>query len=157
MSIKLPKVPAFGRNIKLWGWTQTVGLTDKMHIAYAFLYNGGYSSKHYHNNLWNRFVIIEGSLKIETFRNDKLEFVILKDNDIVDVEPKLLHRMVALSDVKLIEIYWPQEGILDPEDIVREDQGGLTPTPTVSFPQPEWPIFPIYHNDQSLTPKTLPL
>ena len=143
MSVKLPKVPLFGRNAKLWGWTQTVALTDKMHVAYAFLNAGGFSSRHYHKNLWNRFVVIEGSLKIEIVRNNKLEIVTLKDNDILDVEPALIHRMVAISDVRLIEIYWPQEGLLDPEDIVREDEGGLTFTPTI-FPDTQWqPPLPV--------------
>lgn len=142
MSVKLPKVPLYGRNVKLWGWTQTVALTDKIHVANAFIMTGGFSSKHYHDNLWNRFVIVDGILQIEIYRNDKQEIVKLDAGDVLDVEPKLWHRMKSIEETKLIEIYWPQEGCLDPEDIVREDQGGLS-SPIVFIPT----IFPVPHPD----------
>jgi mannose-6-phosphate isomerase-like protein (cupin superfamily) len=127
MSVRLPKVPCFGKNVKLWGWTQTVALTESNHTAVATLIAGGFSSKHYHTNLWNRFVVVEGKMKITVYRSDREEVTELGPGDILDVEPNLWHRMTAITDVKLIEIYWPVEGVLDPEDIVREDSGGITP------------------------------
>ncbi len=124
MSIKLPKIPIFGKNIKRWGWTQSVSLTESQHVAVAHIKYGGFSSKHKHNKNWNRFVVLSGKLRIDIYRDDREETIDLIAGDVLDVEPNLWHRMTALSDVHLVEIYWPTEGLIDAEDIEREDDGG---------------------------------
>jgi mannose-6-phosphate isomerase-like protein (cupin superfamily) len=141
VTIRIPKVPLFGKNIKVWGWTQTVALSDTLHVAYASINEGGYSSKHYHENNYNRFYVISGKLRIDIYRNNKEEFVDLVAGETVDVEPAVWHRMTALEPVRVIEIYWPtNDQPINPEDIVREDNGGLKPP--VDY------IGPIVKNDE---------
>jgi mannose-6-phosphate isomerase-like protein (cupin superfamily) len=148
MGVKLPKVPCFGRNIKLWGWTQTVALSETNHTAVAYLQKGGYSSKHHHKNLWNRFVVVDGTLRITIYRNDREEVTDLHAGDILDVDPGVWHKMAAVTDARIVEIYWPVEGVLDPEDIVREDNGGIQPQnimiPTLFGPTLMGDTLPVY-------------
>ena len=125
MAVKLPKVPLFGKNCKVWGWTQTISLTPEMHVAFAHLNAGGYSSRHYHESSWNRFYVCSGLLQVTVYRNDKEEVIVIKAGETLDIEPKLAHRMKAVTDCDIIEIYWSNNEVLDVEDIVRADDGGL--------------------------------
>ncbi len=126
MTIKIGKVPCYGKQIKVWGWTQSVAISDiPLHVAYASINEGGYSSKHYHQDLTNRFIVISGKLRIDIWRNDKEETVDLHAGDIVDIEAGVPHRMTAITYVQLIEIYWSNKPELNAEDIVREDNGGI--------------------------------
>lgn len=115
----------YGKNVKLWGQTQSVLVTDKVHVATAFIKKGGYSSKHLHKNNWNRFVVQSGVLQIDIYRNNKTETIELRAGDVLDVEPNLKHRMTALEDVHLTEIYWSATDEFDVEDIQRDDTGGV--------------------------------
>lgn len=126
MTIKIPaKAAMYGKNIKSWGWTQSVLVTETSHVAVAHINKGGYSSKHLHKNNWNRFVVLSGKLRIDLYRNDKEETIDLISGDVLDVEPGLKHRMTALEDTKLVEIYWSSNGEFNVEDIERDDNGGL--------------------------------
>lgn len=125
MSIKIPKVVMFGKQIKIWGWTITTALTDKIHVALAYLKKGGYSSKHYHETLANRFVVISGKLRIYIWRDKIEESIDLREGDILDIEAGVIHKMEALEETYINEIYWSSEDILNAEDIVREDSGGI--------------------------------
>jgi mannose-6-phosphate isomerase-like protein (cupin superfamily) len=144
MSIKIPKIPMFGKQIKIWGWTTTIALNSTMHIALAYLKSGGYSSKHYHKTLDNRFVVISGRLRVYIWRDNVEEFVDLQDGDVLDVEAGVLHRMMALEDTYINEIYWSNEEHLNAEDIFRLDKGGinLKHNNTVVLPD----IYKFYYN-----------
>jgi mannose-6-phosphate isomerase-like protein (cupin superfamily) len=128
MGVNLPlKVPMFPKTHKVWGFTQSIALSDRpMHVAFATLNKGGYSSKHQHENHFNRFYIVSGSLQITIWRN-KQESIILNTGDCLDVEPGVLHRMKALENTSLVEIYWTEDidVDLDPSDIIRYDDGGI--------------------------------
>lgn len=127
MSVKLPiKAAFFPKNIKVWGHTQTILLTEDVHIAIANLNKGGYSSIHSHTDTWNRFFVISGLLEIKVFRNEQEEITQLRPGEALDIEPLLEHQMAALEDTQIIEMYWAENGaVVDPKDIVRRTNGGL--------------------------------
>ena len=132
-------LPLFGKMVKVWGWTQDIGVSNEVRIAHAFVRSGGYSSKHYHAFNWNRFAIISGKLRIDIYRKvgkkELEETIDLVAGDILDVEPEQMHRMTGLDDCHLIETYWTDykddfdrnNRIFDPTDIVRMDNGGIKP------------------------------
>lgn len=126
MTVKLPIGAAFfPKNVKLWGWTQTLLLTESAHVAYAVLHEGGFSSRHYHDKLWNRFYVVQGTLQVLVYRNNKVEWVELGAGQALDIEPGVEHRMLAVTNCELIEAYWTEYDVdVDPEDIVRKDNGG---------------------------------
>lgn len=121
-------MPVYSINGKLWGKTQSLCLSKDypIHVAVAHLKKGGYSSRHYHEKIWNRFHVISGSLNIISYKNNQEESVIIGPGHTLDCEPKLEHRMVALEDSVIIEMYWPEDLNSDFkwEDIVRFDDGG---------------------------------
>jgi len=134
MSIKIPKVPLYAKNIKFWGWVQSIAITDAIHVAHAYVKSGGFSSKHKHEVNYNRFHIVSGKLRIDIYRNDNEETVDLVSGDTLDIEPQVWHRMTALEDTHVIEIYWATDGqSINAEDIVREDNGGVK-VPCVNIP-----------------------
>lgn len=122
------KVPMFPKTHKVWGYTQSVAVTDRpTHTALAFLKRGGYSSRHYHKDHFNRFIVVTGCLQISIWRDGRLETLDVKPWEAIDVEPEIWHKMMAWQDTNLIEIYWPKDGCdLNVEDIVRENSGGVT-------------------------------
>jgi mannose-6-phosphate isomerase-like protein (cupin superfamily) len=123
MTVKLANRPMFGIQHKVWGWTQCLYLSEKEEIARAYMNKDWQCSRHCHKYKWNRFNVINGELEIIVYRNDREESIILKSGQTLDVEPGIYHRMISKTNVDLIEIYWVLEGILDPSDIVRVDNG----------------------------------
>lgn len=150
----MPKIPYFPIQIKVWGWTQTLFLSDKVEVAFAHMHKDFQCSKHLHTKKWNRFHVISGELEIIAYRNEQEERIILSRGMTLDVEPGLKHRMVSKTDVDLIEIYWVDDGELDASDIVRDDNGSkvsndlvkveialptILPFPIQQIPNVEWP------------------
>lgn len=125
MSVKMPRIACFPINVKIWGFTQTLYLDSKTEVAIAHMNKGYQCSRHHHEKKWNRFHVVEGTLEIVVYRNDKEERVTLTRGMTLDIEPGLQHRMISRSDVDLIELYWVEEGEIDPSDIVRVDNGGI--------------------------------
>lgn len=128
MGVCIPlKVPMFPKTHKVWGWTQSFVITDRpTHSALAYIKSGGFSSKHYHKNNFNRFLVVTGCLEITIWRHGVEETLTLDPYELLDVEPEVWHRMKAWEDTNLIETYWAKDGFdLDVEDIIREDNGGV--------------------------------
>ena len=80
-------------------------------------------SRHHHENKWNRFIVLEGKLKITIYKGDRSDETILTEGMFSDVPPEIDHRFEALEDTKALEVYWVDG--LDPTDIVRKDSGGI--------------------------------
>ncbi len=125
--INIPtKMAFFPKNIKVWGWTQSIALNESSHFAIAHLNKGGFSSKHIHEKLYNRFYVISGKLRIIVYRNEREEVIDLSSGEAVDIEPLISHRMEALEDSMICEIYWSESNEpINPTDIVRYDNGNL--------------------------------
>jgi hypothetical protein len=122
MAIRLSKVPLTGIQPKRWGFTISTAISDRpIHVAYAQMKAGEFSSVHYHEFLYNRFFLITGRLLIEVFRGEAIEKVEVLPLQTLDIEPGQLHRMAAIENCQLIEIYWAEDSAATPnfEDIVR--------------------------------------
>jgi len=105
---------------KIWGERRRVHLDDKNEIDLLYLKKDTFCSTHSHEFKINKFVLISGSVAIET------EFgrIILEKNDIWSVYPPMKHRFKALEGSVMIEFASVKDGEISTEDIVRESQGG---------------------------------
>jgi quercetin dioxygenase-like cupin family protein len=109
---------------KVWGQTQSLYIDANCEFHYLSGKKGGYCSKHYHKDKWNRFFIIDGKIKVTIYNENGIQDeTILTDGQYTDVEPGVKHRFEVLEDCRCIEIYWKNS--LDPHDIVRDDTGGM--------------------------------
>lgn len=118
---------------KLWGTTQPLFDYNGVEIHKAEPMAGGYTSEHYHDYKWNRFIVLSGKVKVTIFdedpRDDNAEIedeTMLEANMASDVPPRKWHMFEALEDSVMLECYWVE---LDPRDIVRRSIGGVRGEP----------------------------
>ena len=105
---------------KIWGKRQRILLDSKNEVDLLYLKKNTFCSTHTHQNKNNKFIVISGTVRIESdFGN-----VLLNANDTWTVLAPRKHRFVALEDSIMIEIACVKEGNIDPEDIDRESLGG---------------------------------
>lgn len=105
---------------KIWGERRRIHLDDKNEIDLLYLKKDTFCSTHTHKFKWNKFLVVQGKIIIETeFGN-----VILEKNDMWSVFPPMKHRFRALKNSIMIEFASVMEGHIDPKDIDRESQGG---------------------------------
>ena len=62
---------------KFWGTTRCFFENSSSEVHYIEANKGGYCSRHYHQNKWNRFIILEGSLKITIYKEGGEDVTIL--------------------------------------------------------------------------------
>ena len=107
---------------KCWGSTRCVfqNHTSEVHIIQAN--KNCYCSQHIHMNKWNRFVVLQGVLKVILYKEEGNDETVLTVGQFSDVPPGVEHRFEALEDTLCLEIYWVDG--LDPKDIVRKTNGG---------------------------------
>ena len=108
---------------KFWGTTRCFFENDSSEVHYIEAVKGGYCSRHHHEQKWNRFIVLEGALKVIIYKQDSQDETILTEGMFSDVPPMIDHRFECLENAKALEIYWTDG--LDPTDIVRKDSGGL--------------------------------
>ena len=108
---------------KFWGTTRCFFENDSSEVHYIEAVEGGYCSRHHHEKKWNRFIVLEGTLKVIIYKQDSQDETILTEGMFSDVPPMIDHRFECLENTKALEIYWTDG--LDPTDIVRKDSGGL--------------------------------
>ena len=108
---------------KFWGTTQCFFENCTSEVHYIEAVKGGFCSRHHHENKWNRFIVLEGALKVIIYKQDGQDETNLTDGMFSDVPPAGDHRFEAMEDTRALEIYWIDG--LDPNDIVRRDIGGL--------------------------------
>ena len=108
---------------KFWGSTRCLFVNESCEMHCFEANKDGYCSKHYHENKWNRFVVLSGRLKVIIFKDSGQDETILTAGMFSDVPPKVDHKFEALEDTTALEIYWTDG--LDPSDIVRKDSGGM--------------------------------
>ena len=109
---------------KVWGTTSPILFKNNVEIHRIKIEEGGYCSKHLHKYKYNMFFVESGKLLIETWKSDSglIDSTILITGDQTIVKPNEIHRFSALAPTIAYEIYWIE---LDPNDIQREDHGGL--------------------------------
>ncbi len=107
---------------KFWGTTRCFFENSTSEVHYIEAEKDGYCSRHHHKNKWNRFIVLEGALKVIIYKQDSEDETVLTSGMFSDVPPGIDHRFEALEDTKALEVYWIDG--LDPQDIVRQDSGG---------------------------------
>ena len=105
---------------KIWGERRRILYTTKTEIDLLYLKADTFCSTHTHQFKINRFLVVEGKVRIETEFGD----VILEKNQSWEVHPFLRHRFVPLTNAVMIEMAYVIEGQIDPDDIMRFGQGG---------------------------------
>ncbi len=105
---------------KIWGVCQKLLRTDQTEIDLLHLEKNTACSKHFHKYKINRFILLQGDVRIKTdFGTHRL-----KVNESFDVEPPLLHQFIAKRKSLLLEITFVKDGKIDQDDIKRLLQGG---------------------------------
>ena len=109
---------------KPWGheivWAETERYVGKiLHIR-----AGQRLSRQYHEVKDETFLVQSGEMDLEVGAGDMLRTLRMKPNDSFHCPPKTIHRMVAVTDVDVIEVSTPELG-----DVVRlEDAYGRAGT-----------------------------
>lgn len=111
---------------KYWGLTRRVFYQNNVEMHYMEITPGGYCSEHFHQMKFNRFVVLSGKLRVETWKSGELEdpdLVDLNSFDEYTIKPGIVHKFnnVSSSVCKALEIYWTE---LCPDDIKRRTIGG---------------------------------
>lgn len=127
---KVRQIPVNEWTEKVWGRTRLIHRGQTFEAHELEINAGGYCSLHKHRKR-NLFHIQEGLLRVELHRANadgkpEPEFYWQgehKEGEQCSVRPHEWHRFRALTDCKVLEIYWNDE--IDPDDIVRADEGGL--------------------------------
>ncbi len=105
---------------KPWGyeiiWAETSRYVGKiLHIA-----AGQKLSRQYHNLKDETFLVEKGTMDLEIGQGESLKVLRMNERDTFHCAPKTIHRMVAVTDVDVLEVSTPE---LD--DVVRlEDAYG---------------------------------
>jgi quercetin dioxygenase-like cupin family protein len=105
---------------KVWGLRKRILLTDTTEIDFLTLKKDCFCSTHNHEYKINKFVVVEGQIRIESEYGE----VVLNPGDEFEVRPPLVHRFYAVEDSTMIELAYVEEGKIDPKDIHRISQGG---------------------------------
>lgn len=105
---------------KIWGERRRLLLTNETEIDLLYLKKDCFCSRHSHETKINKFVVIEGKVRIETEFGKKT----LTKNESFEVQCPLIHRFFALEDSIMIELAYVTEGFIQPKDIKRKKQGG---------------------------------
>jgi len=103
---------------KIWGFKIRLLETATTVVDVLTLKKGGFCSWHYHDFKYNLFVVLDGTLLVETDNYTKL----LEKGTSYAVPPKLKHRFVAKTNAQIMEIMYTNP-VLE-NDIIREKQGG---------------------------------
>ena len=111
---------------KVWGWFKTVHQDEHCIIQRLNIVQGGYSSKHYHERLNNRMIVLFGTFNIEWYTYPtEPEIKQLLAGQQLYIPRYQSHRFHALTAVQAIEIITVDTGVIDLNDIVRFDEGGV--------------------------------
>lgn len=118
---------------KVWGVTTPLFNKNNVELHIIKIKKGGYCSKHLHKFKFNRFIVLEGKLKVTIWKNYGTE--ILQDISVLDhsqectVSPGDYHKFDALEDTTALEVYWVE---LSESDIIRQDHGGIEDASSLS-------------------------
>ena len=109
-----------GNMFKVWGERRRLLLTATSEIDLLYLKGDSFCSLHLHHKKINKFVVIKGSVRIES----EYGKVILRPNESFEIRPPLKHRFFALEPSVVIELAYVEKGKINANDIIRVSQGG---------------------------------
>lgn len=107
---------------KVWGHTYALFNKNNVEVHYLTAKKGGYCSEHWHTKKYNKFIVIEGELKITVWNDGVEDVTLLAEGEELTVKPGLRHKFEALENSAALEIYWVE---LEEDDIIRETVGGM--------------------------------
>lgn len=103
------------RTEKPWGHELLVECTDKYALKEIFIKKGTRSSLQSHNKKLETIFVISGSLELEMVDDRKrVSKEIYKTGEAYTIRPGLIHRVLAVEDVRVVEVSTPE---LD--DVIR--------------------------------------
>tara|TARA_R110000824_G_scaffold120382_4_gene275652 strand:- start:5391 stop:5798 length:408 start_codon:yes stop_codon:yes gene_type:complete len=123
-------------NLKAWGQTDRVVLTDSIQVEQITVQPGGYCSIHYHNYKDNFFMVLSGILTVRWGWRENAIVTAQVPPQIeqlsalssgLQIPAGVLHQFENLSDkpVRAVELYRTKPGYtLKPDDIIRFNRGG---------------------------------
>ena len=105
---------------KPWGYELIWAKTDKYVGKILHIAAGQKLSRQFHNLKEETFLVQSGEMDLEVGEGASLRTIRMRHNDTFHCLPKTIHRMVAVTDVDVVEVSTPE---LD--DVVRlEDSYG---------------------------------
>lgn len=108
---------------KVWGKTSPIFNKNNVELHVIAIEKGGFCSNHCHKHKFNKFVVLNGKLKVTITKDYGLHDVtILEAGQECTVAPGEFHKFEALERTEALELYWVE---LNEKDIVRVDVGGI--------------------------------
>ena len=105
---------------KVWGIRKRILLNNTSEIDLITVNKDCYCSTHWHDWKINKFVCLEGKIKIESEYGE----VILRPGEEFEIRPPMVHRFFGIENSRVIELAYVDTGRIDDEDIHRIVQGG---------------------------------
>jgi mannose-6-phosphate isomerase-like protein (cupin superfamily) len=105
---------------KPWGYELVWAETDRYVGKILHIKAGQKLSRQYHNKKDETFLVEKGTMDLEVGQGAELRTIRMNERDTFHCAPRTVHRMVAVTDVDVVEVSTPE---LD--DVVRlEDAYG---------------------------------
>ncbi|HEY1957221.1 MAG TPA: cupin domain-containing protein [Polyangiaceae bacterium] len=105
---------------KPWGYEIVWAETDRYVGKVLHITRGHKLSRQYHERKDETFYVQSGEMQLEIGEVGAVRTLVMKPGDAYHCAPKTIHRMVATTDVDVIEVSTP-----DLDDVVRlEDEYG---------------------------------
>lgn len=122
---------------KVWGKTQRIFCANNVQVDRLHARAGWQCSMHFHRAKANMFFVESGEILVRTSKDGLTDETTIKAGQSTVVRPGDKHQFVAVRDSVVLEIYWV---CLDPDDIIRETQGGPAVTTTCGTRSGQVPI-----------------
>jgi|TARA_B110000027_G_scaffold108791_1_gene116017 mannose-6-phosphate isomerase len=101
--------------IKPWGYEQIIEINKKYLLKKLFMKKNNRCSLQYHNKKRETIYVLSGKLRIYIGKKkEKLKSKIYEKGSSITIQPKVIHRMKALTDCLYLEASTPQN-----KDVVR--------------------------------------
>ena len=116
--------------LKCWGKVQHVFNSPDVAVSVLKVNKGFRCSVHYHKHRINGFTVVSGKIKIcswlvgETPERPVWSTNILRTGDTVNIPIRYPHMFEVIESGIIVEVYTPDGGPVDINDIVRFDEGG---------------------------------
>jgi quercetin dioxygenase-like cupin family protein len=110
---------------KIWGSTSRIFSKNNVEVYRIFGKKGGKSSAHKHVYKMSSFFVEQGSIVIETEKNDYnlVDRTTLKAGQSTTIKPGEFHSFEILEDETICyEFYWVE---LNSDDIIRKNCGSI--------------------------------
>ena len=113
---------------KVWGRTRHVFASPEASIWELDVVRGGYCSRHRHKTRANLFVVVRGNVQVTTWDakdRPRTFHLTAGTRAMLRVPAGVWHRFEAVGPAQIVEMYLPDGGAIDENDIERADEGGV--------------------------------